>query len=130
MTISLEDLKSELNAQSSRLDAISRSVSELNNSYLGNKEVASNLATTRLLDVSNQIAKLSLEIAVLTEKLLNSNRDFNNIKLDLEHDIKNFVTKEEFKPIKGIIYTLLGTIALAVLWTILTKILNLNHPPI
>ena len=65
--------------------------------------------------------KIAIEIAVMSNRLGTIESDVRDIKSKLEAD---YVTQDQFEPVKRIVYGMVSVILLAVVGALVTLILN------
>jgi len=65
--------------------------------------------------------QLGIDIAVIANKVDNIDRTVRDIQGKLE---KDYVTQDEFTPVKNIVYGMVGTVLLAVIGALIALVIN------
>jgi len=65
--------------------------------------------------------QLSVDIAVMANKVDNIDKTVRDIQGKLE---KDYVTQDEFTPVKNIVYGMVGTVLLAVIGALIALVIN------
>jgi archaellum component FlaC len=127
MARSIEELNIELNRVIDKTSSISNDIAKISDDIKTFKDSTNVFINSKNNKLNTQIQGVVIKLAVLSEKLTTIISKVDSNKQVFDEEKKNFVTKDEFKPIKSIVYTMFGTVALAVLWAIISQVLNVNH---
>ena len=76
------------------------------------------------LSHAHEIVKQYADLGVVLEKISNIDRSITEMKVDQKDAHKQFVTKEEFKPVKLIAFGIVGLVNLSVIGAILTLVVK------